>query len=169
MCIKISRILRNQTYMGYICYNKSWVNNFLEKKRVKNFDEDTFILKKGNFEPIISEELWHQCDRIRKSRIREYRLPSGEERKRGMRFPQHLWVKKLCCRCGAGFHRYRWRVLRDGTPVYGYQCMKRTHGPAKSYLKKHEIQGQEICEAISVCQWKLELMAKRIFDQILGD
>lgn len=121
--------------MGYICYNKSWVNNFLEKKRVKNFDEDTFILKKGNFEPIISEELWHQCDRIRKSRIREYRLPSGEERKRGMRFPQHLWVKKLCCRCGAGFHRYRWRVLRDGTPVYGYQCMKRTHGPQKAIWK----------------------------------
>lgn len=168
-CIKISRILRNQTYMGYICYNKSWVNNFLEKKRVKNFDEDTFILKKGDFEPIISEELWHQCDRIRKSRIREYRLPSGEERKRGIRFPKHLWVKKLCCRCGAGFHRYRWRVLRDGTPVYGYQCMKRTHGPAKSYLKKHEIQGQEICEAISVCQWKLELMAKQIFDQVWGD
>lgn len=54
--------------------------------------------------------------------------------------------------------------------IQGYnQCMKRTHGPAKSYLKKHEIQGQEICEAISVCQWKLELMAKRIFDQIWGD
>ena len=47
--------------------------------------------------------------------------------------------------------------------------MKRTHGPAKSYLEKHEIQGQAICEAISVCQWKLELMAKRIFDQIWGD
>lgn len=47
--------------------------------------------------------------------------------------------------------------------------MKRTHGPAKSFLEKHEIQGQAICEAISVCQWKLELMAKQIFDQVWGD
>ena len=34
-CVKISRILRNATYMGYVCYNKSKVNNFLEKKRIK--------------------------------------------------------------------------------------------------------------------------------------
>lgn len=33
-CVKISRILRNATYMGYICYNKSKVNNFLEKNRI---------------------------------------------------------------------------------------------------------------------------------------
>ena len=54
-CIKISRILRNQTYMGYICYNKSWVNNFLEKKRVKNFDEDTFILKREILSPLFQK------------------------------------------------------------------------------------------------------------------
>lgn len=30
-CVKISRILRNATYMGYICYNKSKVNNFWRK------------------------------------------------------------------------------------------------------------------------------------------
>lgn len=55
VCIKISRILRNQTYMGYICYNKSWVNNFLEKKRVKNFDEDTFILKREILSPLFQK------------------------------------------------------------------------------------------------------------------
>lgn len=65
-CVKISRILRNATYMGYIGYNKSKVNNFLEKKRIKNLDEDSFVLIKGNFEPIVSESLWRQCERIRK-------------------------------------------------------------------------------------------------------
>ena len=38
-CTKISRILRNATYMGYVCYNKSKVNNYLEKKRINNLDE----------------------------------------------------------------------------------------------------------------------------------
>lgn len=51
-CVKISRILRNATYMGYICYNKSKTNNFLEKKRIKNLDDDSFILKKGILNPL---------------------------------------------------------------------------------------------------------------------
>lgn len=168
-CVKISRILRNATYMGYVCYNKSKVNNFLEKKRIKNLDEDTFVLKKGDFEPIVSETLWRLCERIRKSRIKKYQMPSGEERRRGSRIPQHLWVKKLRCRCGAGYNRFKWRVLQDGTPIYGYQCNYRTQNPAKSFVEKNHLAGQKSCDAISICEWKLDLMAKQIFDQLWGD
>lgn len=168
-CVKISRILRNATYMGYVCYNKSKVNNFLEKKRIKNLDEDTFVLKKGDFEPIVSEALWRLCERIRKSRIKKYQMPSGEERRRGSRIPQHLWVKKLRCRCGAGYNRFKWRVLQDGTLIYGYQCNYRTQNPAKSFVEKNHLAGQKSCDAISICEWKLDLMAKQIFDQLWGD
>lgn len=168
-CVKISRILRNATYMGYVCYNKSKVNNFLEKKRIKNLDEDTFVLKKGDFEPIVSEALWRQCERIRKGRIQKYQMPSGEERRRGTRIPQHLWVKKLRCRCGAGYNRFKWRVLQNGTPIYGYQCNFRTQNPAKSFVEKNHLTGQKSCDAISICEWKLDLMAKLIFDQLWGD
>lgn len=168
-CIKISRILRNATYMGYICYNKSKVNNFLEKKRIKNLNEDTFILKKGNFEPIVSEALWKRCEQIRKSRTRMRKMPTGEERRQGTRMVQHLWVKKLRCRCGAGYHRFKWRILQDGTPVYGYQCNYRTQNPAKSFVEQNHIAGQKSCDAISICEWKLDLMAKQIFDQLWGD
>lgn len=168
-CVKISRILRNATYMGYVCYNKSKVNNFLEKKRIKNLNEDTFVLKKGDFEPIVSETLWRLCERIRKSRIKKYQMPSGEERRRGSRIPQHLWVKKLRCRCGAGYNRFKWRVLQDGTPIYGYQCNYRTQNPAKSFVEKNHLAGQKSCDAISICEWKLDLMAKQIFDQLWGD
>ena len=168
-CVKISRILRNATYMGYICYNKSKTNNFLEKKRIKNLDDDSFILKKGDFEPIVSEELWRQCERIRKSRIQKHQMPSGEERRRGMSTPQHLWVKKLVCRCGSGYNRFKWRILKDGMPVYGYQCNFRTQNPAKTFVEQNQIAGQKSCDAISICEWKLELMAKRIFEQLWGD
>ena len=145
------------------------VNNFLEKKRIKNLDEDTFVLKKGDFEPIVSEALWRLCERIRKSRIKKYQMPSGEERRRGSRIPQHLWVKKLRCRCGAGYNRFKWRVLQDGTPIYGYQCNYRTQNPAKSFVEKNHLAGQKSCDAISICEWKLDLMAKQIFDQLWGD
>jgi len=168
-CVKISRILRNATYMGYICYNKSRVNNFLEKKRIKNLDESTYIYVKGDFEPIVSEELWRECERIRKGRIAEYRLPSGEVRRAGTQQPRNLWSQKLRCRCGASYKRYRWRVLKDGSPVYGYQCTKRTVNPSVSFVKKHHLTKQLACDAISIPEWKLELMAKCIFQQVWGD
>ena len=168
-CVKISRILRNATYMGYICYNKSKVNNFLEKKRINNLDEDTYILKKGDFDPIVSESLWRQCELIRKSKIKKYQMPSGEERRRGARMPKHLWVKKLQCRCGSGYRRFKWRVLQNGTPVYGYQCGYRTQNATKSFVEHHHITVPTACDAISICEWKLELMAKHIFEQLWGD
>lgn len=67
-CIKVSKMLRNATYMGYIGYNKSKTTNYIDKVRVKNLDEDSIQLVKGNFPPLISEELWHECDRIRKQK-----------------------------------------------------------------------------------------------------
>ena len=48
-CTKISRILRNATYMGYVCYNKSKVNNYLEKKRINNLDETSSYYKRVVF------------------------------------------------------------------------------------------------------------------------
>lgn len=121
-CTKISRILRNATYMGYICYNKSKVNNYLEKKRINNLDETSFVYVKGNFEPIVSEALWHECERIRKSRIVNLRLPDGETRRKGIDSTKYLWVAKLRCRCGSSYRIFNWRKLKDGTPVFGYQC-----------------------------------------------
>lgn len=169
-CVKISRILRNATYMGYICYNKSKVNNFLEKKRIKNLDESSIVLVKGTFEPIVSEELWHYCEQIRKNRITEYHMADGETRRNGTASPQHLWVKKLRCRCGAGYSRYTWRVLKGTkTPVYGYQCNYRTQNPAKSFVERHNLIDQKSCDAICIPEWKLDLMAKYIFTQIWGD
>lgn len=46
-CVKISRILRNATYMGYICYNKSRVNNFLEKNGSKIWMRTALSWSKG--------------------------------------------------------------------------------------------------------------------------
>jgi DNA invertase Pin-like site-specific DNA recombinase len=166
---KISRILRNATYMGYICYNKSKINNYLEKKRINNLDEDSIIKIKGNFEPIVSEELWHTCEKIRKNRIVAYNMPSGEERRKGTLNSKYLWCTKLLCRCGSSFRRYHWRTLANDSPVYGYQCAKRTHAPALTFSLEHGLTEQIVCDARSIPQWKLELMAKYIFQAIWGD
>ena len=168
-CTKISRILRNATYMGYICYNKSKVNNYLEKKRINNLDEASFVYVKGNFEPIVSENLWHECERIRKSRISSLRLPDGETRRKGARTTKNLWVSKLRCRCGSSYRIFNWRKLKDGTPVFGYQCNMRTVNPTRSFVLAHNMTEQLSCDAISIPEWKLELMAKKIFEKVWGN
>ena len=96
-------------------------------------------------------------------------MPDGSTRRAGYLGPMHLWTQKLRCRCGGGFNRFKWRVLKDGTPVYGYQCNYRTVNVYRSFVVEHNLQGQSSCDAISICEWKLELMAKLIFDRIWGD
>lgn len=155
--------------MGYVCYNKSKVNNYLEKKRINNLDETSFVYVKGNFEPIVSEALWHECERIRKSRIVNLRLPDGETRRKGIDSTKYLWVAKLRCRCGSSYRIFNWRKLKDGTPVFGYQCNMRTVNPTRSFVLEHNMTEQLSCDAISIPEWKLELMAKNIFEKVWGN
>ena len=61
---KVSRVLHNATYKGCICYNKSHSDGYLTQKRVKNLDESNYIYVKGDFEPLVSEEMWDRCQQI---------------------------------------------------------------------------------------------------------
>ena len=53
---QVLSITKNTIYKGYLTYNKSHIDDFLSHKSIKNSEQD-YIIVKGNFEPIISEEL----------------------------------------------------------------------------------------------------------------
>ena len=142
---------------------------FSNNSCINNLDETSFVYVKGNFEPIVSEALWHECERIRKSRISSLRLPDGETRRKGARTTKNLWVSKLRCRCGSSYRIFNWRKLKDGTPVFGYQCNMRTVNPTRSFVLEHNMTQQLSCDAISIPEWKLELMAKKIFEKVWGN
>ena len=61
------------------------------------------------------------------------------------------------------------RKLKDGTPVFGYQCNMRTVNPTRSFVLEHNMTEQLSCDAISIPEWKLELMAKKIFEKVWGN
>ena len=86
-CHNVGRILQNATYKGYIGYNKSYSNNYLEQKRIHNLDRDTYEYVKGDFEPIITEEQWDKCQAILKEK-RKTTLVEMARKKRAIALPQ---------------------------------------------------------------------------------
>ena len=87
----------------------------------------------------------------------------------GIDSTKYLWVAKLRCRCGSSYRIFNWRKLKDGTPVFGYQCNMRTVNPTRSFVLEHNMTEQLSCDAISIPEWKLELMAKKIFEKVWGN
>lgn len=66
----IMRAIKNATYTGTKCYNKSRSNNFLEQKRINNLDMSTYEYVEGDFPAIISQEIWDKAQAIRESRMK---------------------------------------------------------------------------------------------------
>lgn len=165
---KISRILRNATYMGYKCYLKSYSNNYLEQKRIKNLDESTYLYVKGDFEPIISEEVFKRCEEIRKSRTTKMVVNKGE-RTYGKKASQDVWLRKLRCACGSTFRKNKWRTNQRGDTVFGYQCYNQVNNGSKSFREKNGLDTDGYCDIRMIGDWKLDLMAKKIFESIWTD
>lgn len=165
---KISRILRNATYKGYNCYMKSFSNNYLEQKRIKNLDEETYLYVKGNFEPIIPEEVWDKCSEIRKSKTTKMIVNKGE-RTYGKKASQDVWLRKLRCSCGSTFRKNKWRTNKRGDEVFGYQCYNQVNNGSKGFREKNGLDTEGYCDIRMVGDWKLEIMAKKIFEGIWTD
>lgn len=160
-CERIGRILGNATYKGYIGYNKSTCVDFLSKKRVAN-TSDEFIYIKGDFAPIVSEELWDKCAAIRQKRSSVRLSPEGKLQKFGSKEPQSVWSKKLRCSCGSAFRRFMWRVNADGTKAYGFECYRQKRSASRLVLE-HGLDPTTICTSKSIPEWHINLMCREVF------
>lgn len=168
---KISRILHNATYKGYQGYLKSHRNNFLDQKIIKNYDEDTYLYVKGNYEPIISEEQWDRCKEIREQKKRHchYLTQNGEVRKEsGIYSSKDIWSKKLRCRCGYRMRRNKWHKNKSGEIIYGYKCYNQLNNGTKIVREQAGVDSSGACDLREVCDWKFEMMARHIFSGLWG-
>ena len=169
---KISRVLHNSVYKGYMAYLKSRRNNFLDQKTIRNHDESTYMYVKGNFEPIISEEQWERCKQIREQRRRQshYFTSDGEVKHTiGIREGNDVWVKKLVCRCGHKMRRNKWRKNKNGDIIYGYKCYNQLNNGTKTTRQQAGVDDAGFCDLKEICDWKLEMMARRIFSGLWGN
>ena len=168
-CTKVSRTLHNATYMGYKCYLKSHRDNYLDQKTITNRDESTYMYVKGDFEPIISEDIWYRCKEIRESKRAERGLKAGKRIVTGNRPSNDIWVKKTVCKCGCHFRRDKWHRNKNGF-TYGYKCYRVLNNGSRSSRIKDGIDDLDgFCDMGTIAGWKFDLMAYEIFRKLAFD
>lgn len=169
----VSRILNNQTYMGVMAYGKSYSNNYLEQKRVNNRDASSYMCVKADFEPIVTEEEWYRCQEIKSSRVSKTLQPAIDVRKsshsHGKKENKDLWGSKLQCSCGHSFRKNRWHKNKDMPWSYGYQCYNQLNNGSAAQRRKAGADDTGYCDQPMIADWKLDMMAKFIFERIWGE
>lgn len=140
-------------------YNKSHIDDFLSHNRINHSEED-FVLVKGNFEPIVSEELWETCNQIRSKRAAFVKGKDGRAHKFGVSFPQNKWTKILFCDCGMRFQIEGYDKTANGGKNMRLICAR-----SKMFKKKDAARALNgiPCPAPYASEWKLELMAREVF------
>ncbi len=169
----VCRILNNQTYMGVMAYGKSFSNNYLEQKRVNNHDASTYMCVKSDFEPIVSEEEWYKCQEIKAKRVKQTMSAANtankQKRHHGTKENRDLWGSKLQCSCGHSFRKNRWHKNNNMPWSYGYQCYNQLNNGSAASRRKAGVDDTGYCDQPMIADWKLDLMAKFIFERIWID
>ena len=164
----VVRVLKNATYTGTKCYNRSRNKNFLEQHRVLNLDASTYQYQEGDFPAIVSKEVWNKAQSIRLNRRKPVALKDGKVTISN-RTSEDIWVNKLRCSCGYACRRDKWHVRKDGSISYGYQCYNRINNGSKQKREEMGLDSEGYCGIRMYGDWKLEMMADTLFEQLLGD
>lgn len=156
-CTRLSRLMNNKLYCGYMTYNKSAKPDFLSK-RIEIKDQSEFVYIKSDKVPaIISEDEWNKVQEIKASKKK-----TDTGRIQCKRPSEEKYVSKLVCSCGKTFKKFKWHVLNDGSPVYGYECRNRKDNCSKDLREASGVDSEGYCNQPSLCQWKLDLMLENI-------
>ena len=164
----IMRAIKNATYTGTKCYNKSRSNNFLEQKRINNLDMSTYEYVEGDFPAIVSQEIWDKAQKIRESRVKPS-LVSTTKTTHSKRDSKDIWVNKLRCSCGSSFRKDKWHTKLDGKISYGYQCYNQINNGNKKKREALGLDTEGYCDIRMITDWKLDFMAKELLEHLWQD
>ena len=60
----------------------------------------------------------------------------------------------------------KWRINRNGEVIYGYKCYNQLNNGSKKIREDAGISTDGYCDLREICDWKLELMACKIFREL---
>ena len=153
----INLILKNSTYTGTQAYGKSFSNNYLEQKRIQNRDRESYMYKKCDYEPIISDELYLQAQAIRESKVTlcysAEEIGEGRTIRKAHRLSQYIWARKVVDDNNVPYARHNWDKNPDGSKTY---C----------YMKRLPKENGRIKWSESIPEWRFEMMGEAVIDYI---
>lgn len=166
----ISAILNNPFYCGIIKYHKEYTPDFLEQRKVKNFGAIDFTYVKGKHEAIVTEEEYQRVQKIMDERRNKIQSNIGinDKKPRGHAPMKTAWGRLLICHCGKKFNRRVWN-RQNGVSNPAYLCYSSTNHGTIQQQKNHGISTEGSCDSPMIPEWKLNMMAVRIFSEYIAD
>ncbi len=174
---KIRRILMNEKYMGYQMHGKSKIVDTVKKKKVQTHiqpvredvvDEDGNVrekcnLVKGNWEPIVSEELWWKAYHKRTGRSM---VCTGKAVKKGLRLANDVYARKSFCSCGYSLSPQYTHVAKGDKPAQmRYKCRWQINKEIQK--RSNVLSGADIvCSNPAVAEMKMWLASRHVFRYI---
>lgn len=181
---KVNRVLKNEKYMGYILYGKFKVTDSMSKQKIATkikpirqdiYNEEGQLIEKGNlvkgnWEPLVSEEVWWLADEIRAGRAADYIYSAKGNLKNGLRESVDVIANKSFCQCGYSRSPQYVHTARDGREAqFRYTCRWQINSRTKEYRLTHQLpEINSICTVEAISEMKLWLMSLKVFEYIFG-
>ncbi len=164
----IRSILRSEKYRGDVLMQKTYVEDCISKKRVKNTGELPMYLVEDNHPAIVSREI-SLAVQEEMARRRALRSPSKRNKQTGAGHysgKYALTERLVCGECGTRYRRYTW--VRSGKKYGVWRCVNRIdNGPRYCHNSPTmwEITLQEaILDALNAAMAKKASMVEYIMD-----
>lgn len=122
-------------------------------------------LVKGNWEPIVSEELWWKAYNKRNSRSLVY---NDKAKRKGFRLANDVYARKMFCGCGYTMSpQYVHMATEEKTAQMRYKCRWQINS---EIIKRNKLLSQDmvVCEKPAVSEMKVWLSSKYVFDCMFG-
>jgi DNA invertase Pin-like site-specific DNA recombinase len=118
-------VLTNEKYVGDLLGQKSYVENPLTHKHIKNFGEKEKYYVKDHHEAIITREVWNKAQEIYQKRSKNM-IPNGKTHNSKYSAKYPFSSKIECGICGCNYARRMNEKRKDGTRKVYWACYNRT-------------------------------------------
>lgn len=182
---KVNRVLKNEKYMGYMMYGKFKVVDPMQKKKIATkikpvredvYDKDGNLIKKcnlvkGDWEPLVSEEVWWLANEIQKKRAAYYINSPRGNILNGLRESVDVIANKSFCQCGYSCSPQYVHTAKNGKEAqFRYKCRWQINEKTPEYRKSHNLPMLEhVCTVDAVSDMKMWLMSLKVFSYLFGD
>lgn len=161
----ISHMLKNSFYCGIITYHKEYTPDYLKQRKIKNYGALDLVQVQGTHTPIVTVEEFERVQEIINNRTRKSPNKRGSGRM-GTKPHTTVWGRLLVCQCGKRFNQH-FHNRADREKGVDYQCYTSVNRGSPTERARRGLSVEDACESPFIPGWKLEMMAKLIFDNYI--